>query len=85
MSELQNRFKQMKSVQIVILALAIIYAVFMFYQMFSGSFDVQVPQVSVPVAIVFLAIAMKKQQKDIQAEIDKRQSSWWKLNISPFG
>ncbi|MEM6348196.1 MAG: hypothetical protein AAF927_30220 [Bacteroidota bacterium] len=75
MSELQNKFKQMKNVQFVVLALVILYGAFMIYQMFSGSFDLKVPQISVPVAIVFLSIALNKRQKEVQAEIDKRQSA----------
>ena len=75
MSELQNKIKQLKNVQFVILVLAIIYAAFMFYQMFSGTFDVQVPQIVVPVVIVFAASALGKQKKDMEAEIKNRQSA----------
>lgn len=78
MEELQNRAKQYKTVSYIILALAIIYAVFTFYQMFSGTFEMKTPQIALPVFIIFLGIAVSRNQKGVKEEIQNRQNASWR-------
>ena len=75
MSELQQKIKQFRTFNYVFLALVILYAIFMFYQMSTGIFKMGIPQIVIPIVIVIGSGTLKKQQKEVQTEITNRQSA----------
>ncbi|MFK7924169.1 MAG: hypothetical protein AB8H47_19580 [Bacteroidia bacterium] len=72
--ELQNKIKQFKTFNYVFIALALLYVMFMFSQMYLGTFNMGVPQIVIPIVVFIGYRASEKQQEEIRTEIKNRQS-----------
>ncbi len=72
---LKQKIKATYSMLYVAIVLLLLYAIFMFYQMFEGTWKAQGPQIIVPFIFVAILIPNIALLKKMKAELEKRQNN----------
>lgn len=73
--ELLSKKKTLKVVMYMLLGLIIVYAVFMFYQMFTGTWDTSTPLIVMPMMLFVILLPIRNSQKMLDDELKKREAS----------
>ncbi len=70
---LHGKQKLLKNLSYGLLAIMVIYGVYMFYNMFSGSWNSRSPLISIPLFLISIVLLINVGTKNINAELEKRK------------
>ena len=72
---LQGKKKVLNNLSSGLLAILVIYGMYMFYNMFSGSWNSKSPLISIPLFLMSIVLLMNVGKKNIDAELEKRREN----------
>lgn len=70
---LDDKKKQLNNLSYVLLTILIIYGIYMFYQMFNGTWESRSPLIIVPLVLASIVLLINGGKKNINAELEKRR------------
>lgn len=72
---LEDKIKLLKNLSYGLVAILVIYGIYMFYHMLSGSWESGSPLISIPLFMMAIVLLINVGLKNINAELEKRKEA----------
>ena len=72
---LHGKKKLLNNLSYGLLAILVIYGIYMFYNMFNGSWNSKSPLISIPLLLMSIVLLINVGTKNINAELEKRRDN----------